>query len=111
MNARNVIATYVASARRLYTSPANQSTHYGFRLARTHLDQQGAGTDSNIFVRLIGERGITNEVRLNGFAKGNIFCNVGWGGTQKHMNGEDSAIRGRLGCPGPGYRHGSMSRL
>lgn len=37
------------------------------------------------------------------FAKGNIFCNVGWGGTQKHMNGADSAVRGRLAFgPTPG---------
>ena len=37
------------------------------------------------------------------FARGNIFCNVGWGGTQKHMNGADSAVRGRLAFgPTPG---------
>lgn len=36
-------------------------------------DQSGAGTDSNIFVQLVGERGITNEVRLNPFISGNAF--------------------------------------
>ena len=36
-------------------------------------DQSGAGTDSNIFVQLVGERGITNEVRLNRFISGNAF--------------------------------------
>lgn len=36
-------------------------------------DELWAGTDSNIFVQLIGERGITNEMRLNGYIKGNAF--------------------------------------
>lgn len=37
------------------------------------------------------------------FAKGNIFCNVGWGGTQKFMNKDTSAIKGRLAFgPTPG---------
>ncbi len=30
------------------------------------------------------------------FAKGNIFCNIGWGGTQKYLNGEGSSIRDNL---------------
>lgn len=37
------------------------------------------------------------------FAKGNVFCNIGWGGTQKYLNGEASAIKGRLAFgPTPG---------
>jgi hypothetical protein len=36
-------------------------------------DEAGAGTDSNIFVILHGERGRTDEVRLNGYIKGNAF--------------------------------------
>lgn len=37
------------------------------------------------------------------FADGQIFCNIGWGGTQKFLNGPDSAIRGRLAFgPTPG---------
>lgn len=36
-------------------------------------DEAGAGTDSNIFVQLVGERGITNEVRLNGHISGDAF--------------------------------------
>lgn len=36
-------------------------------------DELYAGTDANIFVQLIGERGITNEVRLNGYISGNAF--------------------------------------
>ncbi|MEM7563695.1 MAG: transcriptional antiterminator, partial [Pseudomonadota bacterium] len=30
------------------------------------------------------------------FADGNIFCNIGWGGTQKYLNSEKSAIRSKL---------------
>ncbi len=30
------------------------------------------------------------------FAKGNIYCNIGWGGTQKYLNGSRSALRGKL---------------
>lgn len=30
------------------------------------------------------------------FAKGNIFCNIGWGGSQKFFNGPESGIRGNL---------------
>ena len=30
------------------------------------------------------------------FANGNIFCNIGWGGTQKYLNGPKSAIKGQL---------------
>ena len=37
------------------------------------------------------------------FAKGNIFCNIGWGGTQKYLNGPKSAMRGKLlHSPTPG---------
>ncbi len=30
------------------------------------------------------------------FSEGNIFCNIGWGGTQKFLNKPDSNIRGNL---------------
>ena len=30
------------------------------------------------------------------FSRGNIFCNIGWGGTQKYLNSDKSAIRGEL---------------
>ncbi len=30
------------------------------------------------------------------FSKGQIFCNIGWGGTQKFLNSPKSAMRGRL---------------
>ncbi len=30
------------------------------------------------------------------YAKGNIYCNIGWGGTQKHLNGPTSKLRGKL---------------
>ena len=30
------------------------------------------------------------------YAKGNIYCNIGWGGTQKHLNGPESKLRGKL---------------
>lgn len=37
------------------------------------------------------------------FSKGNIFCNIGWGGTQKYLNGPKSDIKGRLAFgPTPG---------
>jgi hypothetical protein len=36
-------------------------------------DQATAGTDSNIFVVLCGERGNTDEVRLNGYITGDAF--------------------------------------
>lgn len=43
------------------------------------------------------------QARTNGlfdnwaaFANGNIYCNIGWGGTQKFMNGENSKVRGKL---------------
>lgn len=36
-------------------------------------DQATAGTDSNIFVILHGERGSTDEIRLNGFIAGDAF--------------------------------------
>ena len=37
------------------------------------------------------------------FAKGNIFCNIGWGGTQKFLNGPKSKIKGKLAFgPTPG---------
>lgn len=37
------------------------------------------------------------------FSTGHIFCNVGWGGTQKFLNKDTSAVRGRLAYgPTPG---------
>ncbi len=37
------------------------------------------------------------------FAQGNIFCNIGWGGTQKYLNGPKSKVRGKLAFgPTPG---------
>ena len=30
------------------------------------------------------------------YAKGNVFANIGWGGTQKYLNSETSAMRGKL---------------
>lgn len=30
------------------------------------------------------------------FAEGNIYCNIGWGGTQKYLNKPDSRVRGKL---------------
>lgn len=37
------------------------------------------------------------------FAEGNIFCNIGWGGTQKYLNNENSKMRDNLVfSPSPG---------
>ena len=37
------------------------------------------------------------------YAEGNIFCNIGWGGTQKYLMSEKSKVRGRLAHgPTPG---------
>ena len=37
------------------------------------------------------------------FAEGNMFCNIGWGGTQKYLNGPKSKIKGKLAFgPTPG---------
>ncbi len=37
------------------------------------------------------------------YAEGRIFCNIGWGGTQKFLNSSGSAIRGKLAFgPTPG---------
>ncbi len=30
------------------------------------------------------------------FERGDVYCNIGWGGTQKHLNGPTSAIRDKL---------------
>lgn len=30
------------------------------------------------------------------FGNGNTFCNIGWGGTQKYLNSNNSALRGKL---------------
>jgi len=30
------------------------------------------------------------------YSRGDVFCNIGWGGTQKFMNGKDSAVKGNL---------------
>ena len=53
---------------------------------------------------------LTPDVRTVGlfanwetFAKGNVYCNIGWGGTQKYLNGPKSEIRGKLAHgPTPG---------
>lgn len=44
------------------------------------------------------------------FAQGNMFCNIGWGGTQKYLNGDDSNVKGRLAFgPTPGgYVNGQL---
>ena len=43
------------------------------------------------------------------FASGNKYCNVGWGGTQKHLNGEGSDIRGKVAFgPLPGGEFGGQ---
>ena len=37
------------------------------------------------------------------FAEGNKFCNIGWGGTQKYLNGDKSQVRANLlYSPSPG---------
>jgi multiple sugar transport system substrate-binding protein len=37
------------------------------------------------------------------FERGDVYCNIGWGGTQKYLNGPNSAIRGNLSFgPTPG---------
>ncbi len=37
------------------------------------------------------------------FAEGNMFCNIGWGGTQKYLNGPKSKIKDNLAFgPAPG---------
>ena len=37
------------------------------------------------------------------FSKGDIFCNIGWGGTQEYLNGPKSTVRGKLAFgPTPG---------
>lgn len=30
------------------------------------------------------------------FAAGDVYCNIGWGGSQKHFNGPDSKVKGKL---------------
>lgn len=30
------------------------------------------------------------------FAAGNVYCNIGWGGTQKYLNRPESKVRGRI---------------
>ncbi len=30
------------------------------------------------------------------FAKGDIYCNIGWGGSQKHLNGPNSTMKNRM---------------
>ena len=30
------------------------------------------------------------------YSKGNIYCNIGWGGSQKYLNGPESKMRGRM---------------
>lgn len=37
------------------------------------------------------------------YAEGNVYCNIGWGGTQKYLNGPGSKMRGRMAFgPTPG---------
>ena len=41
------------------------------------------------------------------YAKGNIYANIGWGGSQKHFNKPGSALRGKLyNAPTPGMSKG-----
>ncbi len=47
------------------------STTYKFTIHT--VDQANAGTDSNIFLKLYGDRGISPEVRLNKYISGNAF--------------------------------------
>lgn len=59
---------------------------------------------------IAASRHLYPEARTNGlfdnwkaFASGRIFCNIGWGGTQKFLNGPESAVRGKLAfSPTPG---------
>jgi multiple sugar transport system substrate-binding protein len=30
------------------------------------------------------------------FSEGNVYCNIGWGGTQKYLNSDKSKVRGRM---------------
>ena len=30
------------------------------------------------------------------YARGDVYCNIGWGGTQKYLNGQRSTMRGRV---------------
>lgn len=30
------------------------------------------------------------------YEKGDVYCNIGWGGSQKHLNGPESMMRGRM---------------
>jgi len=47
------------------------------------------------------------------YAKGDVYCNIGWGGSQKYLNGEASAVRGRLSYrPTPGGQvQGELMRI
>lgn len=39
------------------------------------------------------------------YGKGDVYCNIGWGGSQKYLNGPDSNMRGRMVyAPTPGGR-------
>lgn len=44
------------------------------------------------------------------FAEGNSFCNIGWGGTQKYLNGPNSKIKNNLlfGPTPGGYKNGEL---
>ena len=44
------------------------------------------------------------------FSKGDIYCNIGWGGSQKYFNDQNSAIRGNLiyGPTPGGYVDGEL---
>ena len=50
-------------------------------------------------------RSDTFDQNFRTFERGNIFCNIGWGGTQKFLNSETSRMKGRLAFgPTPGGR-------
>lgn len=37
------------------------------------------------------------------YSRGDVYCNIGWGGSQKYLNGENSAMRGKMSYgPTPG---------
>jgi multiple sugar transport system substrate-binding protein len=59
---------------------------------------------------IVASSSLYGKARTNGlfdnwkaFADGNIYCNIGWGGTQKFLNSKKSKIRGNLlYAPTPG---------
>lgn len=62
----------------------------------------GAGIEA-LQELVAASRSLYAKARTNGlfenwkaFAEGNIYCNIGWGGTQKHLNSDKSKIKGKL---------------